>query len=120
MISCRELYQTDDSLVQGMAGNWDRPKSAGNVIGITGTVLWASLSVLEGGQHTVSSMLEGLFLSALSISCNGKLYGRYEMKPHQLHHCANLRRGHLTTPALSELQRADHWLAQFVLPPAGQ
>jgi len=55
-------------LTQDMAGHWKRPRSASSLMGITGTVLWAALSVLEGEQHSLSSMLEGLFISALSIS----------------------------------------------------
>ena len=86
-----------------MAGSWDRPRSADSLTGITGTVLWAPLSVLEGGQHSVSSMLEGLFISALSISCNGKLETRHDMNPNRLQHCAYLRRGHLCKPKLPEL-----------------
>lgn len=65
--------------MQDMAGDWDRPRSAGTLSGITGIVLWAPLSVLAGGQHSVSSMLEGLFISALSISCNGKLGSRHDL-----------------------------------------
>ena len=89
-------------LMQDMAGNWNRPRSASSLIGITGTILWAALSVLEGEQHSLSSMLEGLFISALSISCNGKLHLRHAMKP-ELPLCANLRRGRLTSPKLAEL-----------------
>ncbi|KAL0033196.1 hypothetical protein WJX79_009029 [Trebouxia sp. C0005] len=74
-------YLYDFSAAKDMAGNWDRPRCAGTLSGITGTVLWAPLSVLEGGQHSVSSMLEGLFISALSISCNGKLDSRHDMNP---------------------------------------
>ncbi len=96
-------------LMQDMAGNWERPRSANILTGITGTVLWAPLSVLEGAQHSLSSMLEGLFISALSISCNGKLQLRHAMKPDQLSHCAVLRRGHLTAPKLFELKHiASH------------
>ena len=86
-----------------MAGNWERPRSASSLAGITGTVLWAALSVLEGAQHSLSNMLEGLFISALSISCNSKLHLRHAMKPDQLVLCAALRRGHLTAPKLAEL-----------------
>ena len=97
-----------------MAGNWDRPRCAGTLSGITGTVLWAPLSVLEGGQHSVSSMLEGLFISALSISCNGKLDSRHDMNPGRLRHCAHLRRGHLCTPALSELSSIESSLKPLI------
>ena len=39
---------------------------------ITGTMLYSPLSVLDGGAHTVCSMLEGLYLSVLYISTDGK------------------------------------------------
>ena len=55
---------------------------------IKGTVLWVALFVLEGAQHSLSSMLEGLFVSALSISCNGKLHLWHAMKPDQPVLCA--------------------------------
>jgi len=97
-----------------MDGNWDRPRPADAVNGITGTILWAPLSVLEGRQHTVSSMLEGLVISALSISCNGKLDLRHDMNSTRLRHCACLRRGHLSAPALSELPRIETHLKPLV------
>lgn len=90
-------------LTQDMAGKWGQPQSVSSDTGITGTVLSAALSVLEGKQHSLSSMLEGLFISALSISCDGKLHLRHKMKPDQLSLCASLRRGHLTSPRLAEL-----------------
>ena len=90
-------------LMQDMAGNWNRPRSASSLIGITGTILWAALSVLEGEQHSLSSMLEGLFISALSISCNGKLHLRHAMSCQSCLFVPNLRRGHLTSPKLAEL-----------------
>ncbi|KAA6422365.1 MAG: hypothetical protein FRX49_07541 [Trebouxia sp. A1-2] len=107
-------YLYDFSAAKDMAGNWDRPRCAGTLSGITGTVLWAPLSVLEGGQHSVSSMLEGLFISALSISCNGKLDSRHDMNPGRLRHCAHLRRGHLCTPALSELSSIESSLKPLI------
>ena len=92
-----------------MAHNgWKRPRSANSLTSITGTVLWAPLSVLEGAQHSESSMLEGLFISALSISCNGKLAMRHAMKPNMLLQCAFLRRGHLQRPELCELPHITH------------
>ena len=97
-----------------MAGNWDRPRSAGTLNGITGTVLWAPLSVLEGGQHSVSSMLEGLFISALSISCKGQLSLWHDMNPNRLRDCAILRRGHLCAPALPELPSIETHLKPLV------
>ncbi|DBA90198.1 TPA: hypothetical protein ACH3X1_003501 [Trebouxia sp. C0004] len=98
-----------------MAGHWKRPRSASSLTGITGTVLWAALSVLEGEQHSLSSMLEGLFISVLSISCNGKLHLRHAMKPDQLALCANLRRGHLTSPKLAELPNVATHLQPLII-----
>ncbi|DBB06549.1 TPA: hypothetical protein ACH3X1_012089 [Trebouxia sp. C0004] len=63
-------YLYDSSAAKDMVGYWKRPQSAASLTGITGTVLGAALFVLEGAQHSLSSMLEGLFISALSISCN--------------------------------------------------
>ena len=97
-----------------MAGDRGRPRSADTLSGITGTVLWAPLSVIEGGQHAVSSMLEGLFISALSISCNGKLHSRHDMNPDRPQHCAQLRRGHLSTPALAEVPRIESHLKPLI------
>ena len=102
-------------LMQDMAGHWNRPRSATSLTGITGTVLWAALSVLEGEQHSLSSMLEGLFISVLSISCNGKLHLRHAMKPDQLALCANLRRGHLTSPKLAELPNVATHLQPLII-----
>lgn len=107
--------QTRDSLVHAMAGNWDRPRSASTLGGFAGTVLWTPLSVLEGGQHSVSSILEGLFISALSISCNGKLDLRHDMNPDRLQYCAYLRRGHMTTPALCELPCIESHLKPLII-----
>ena len=101
--------------MQDMAGDWERPGSANSLTGITSTVLWAPLSVLEGAQHSVSSMLEGLFISALSISCNGKLDLRHAMQPDHLVHCAILRRGHLTTPTLLELSHIASHLQPLIM-----
>jgi hypothetical protein len=90
--------------MHNMASNgWERPPSASSLSSITGTVLWAPLSVMEGEHHPESSMLEGLFISSLSISCNGKLTGRHAMRPSQLKMCASLRRAHLTRLELDEL-----------------
>ena len=102
-------------LMQDMAGHWERPQSAFSLTGITGTVLWAALSVLEGEPHSVSSMLEGLFISVLSISCKGKLHLWHEMKPDQLALCANLRRGHLTSPKLAELPTVATHLQPLII-----
>ena len=50
---------------------------------ITGTLLYAPVSVLRGEPHTVSSQLEGLFLSVLNLSCNGNTHAR-DIRSHKL------------------------------------
>lgn len=45
--------------------------------GITGTLLWAPHSVLVGGPHTMSSQLEGLFMSVVYIAADGHVHGRH-------------------------------------------
>ena len=103
--------------VQDMASNgWQRPRSANSLSSITGTILWAPLAVLEGEQHSESSMLEGLFISSLSISCSGKLAGRHAMRPSQLKLCARLRRGQLTRLELDELPNIAPHLKPLILP----
>ena len=48
-----------------------RPSDEGAPNRITGTMSFSARSVLGGGAHTVSSMLEGLYLSVLDISTDG-------------------------------------------------
>lgn len=110
-------FQASAFVVQTMAGSWDRPAKPvrpGTVIGFTGTLLWAPLSVLQGNEHSVSSMLEGLFISVLSISCNGRLYAWDNMNPDRLHDCAFKRRGHLTSPILYEQDTIQEHLKPFI------
>lgn len=45
--------------------------------GITGTLLWAPYSVLLGRPHTMSSQLEGLFISVVYIAADGHVHGRH-------------------------------------------
>ena len=45
---------------------------------ITGTLRWMPYSALDGRPHTVSSQLEGLFISLVDICCDGKLGTVYE------------------------------------------
>ena len=53
--------------------DWTKRHSDGGAPNtITGTMLYSPLSVLDGGAHTVCSMLEGLYLSVLYISTDGK------------------------------------------------
>ncbi|DBB03124.1 TPA: hypothetical protein ACH3X1_013355 [Trebouxia sp. C0004] len=110
-------YLFDFSAGKDMASNgWRRPRSVNSLSGIIGTVLWAPLAVLEGEQHSESNMLEGLFISSLSISCNGKLAGRHAMRPSQLKHCARLRRGQLTRLELDEFPNIAPHLKPLILP----
>ena len=117
-VLCRQCTQCCNYLpVQDTASNgWRRPRSANSLNNIAGTVLWAPLAVLEGEQHSESSMLERLFISSLSISCNGKLAGRYATRPSQLQHCARLRRGQLTRLELDELPNIAPHLKPLILP----
>ena len=49
---------------------------SGALEAITGTMMFAPYAVLCGECHTVSSCLEGLFISIVSISCNGRMHGQ--------------------------------------------
>lgn len=75
----------------------DSPKSK-DIRQITGTLIAAPLSVLRGEPHTISSMLEGVFLSILSIACGGKIAG-FELRTNDIRKWAVNRSG-----ALRELQ----------------
>ena len=46
----------------------------------TGMMMYSPLSVLRGGAHTVCSMLEGLYLSVLHISTDGRA-GNFRKSP---------------------------------------
>ena len=60
----QEMHTKDD---------WTKRHSDGGAPNkITGTMLYSPLSVLDGEAHTVCSMLEGLYLSVLFISTDGK------------------------------------------------
>lgn len=60
-------------------------------------------------------MLEGLFISALSISCNGKLHSLHAMKPDQLARGANLRHGHLSSPKLAGVPNVATHLQPLII-----
>ena len=117
MHACQLLFLSSGLVVQKMAGNWDwptRPVRPGTVSDFSGTLVWAPLSVLQGSEHSVSSMLEGLFISVLSISCNGRLYARDEMNPDRLHDSAFKRRGHLTSTILYERHTIQEHLKPLI------
>ena len=62
--------------LQVMVG--DEPDSPSGALeaSITGTMMFAPYAVLSGQRHTVSSCLEGLFISIVSISCDGRMHGQ--------------------------------------------
>lgn len=68
---------------------------------ITGTLIAAPLSVLRGEPHSVSSMLEGVFLSVLSIACKGKIAG-YELMTDNIKRWEYTRAGALQRLELPE------------------
>ncbi len=92
-------------LLGGRRGRWlyvvlqviedwsELPSPTGNPAAITGTPLFAAVSVLEGGPHTQSSMYEGLFYSLLYICRGGRLPDSWAFKFTGLAEAAKLRRG---------------------------
>jgi hypothetical protein len=75
---------------------------------ITGTLIAAPLSVLRGEPHTVSSMLEGVFLSVLSIACEGKITG-YDLMTDKIKKWEYTRAGALQRLELPEEdETVDH------------
>lgn len=66
-------YDPDNDWTAVQRQRWDLHATAS--VSITGTLMWAPLSVLELEAHTVSSQLEGLFISILSISCEDRVNG---------------------------------------------
>ena len=82
------------------------------LMAITGTPRYAALSVLEGSEHTVSSMLEGLFISTLDTSCNFRLAGRQQMT--SVKWTAVLRRGTLLADTLLESAAIAPELKPFI------
>ncbi len=48
---------------------------SGELLKLTGSLSWAAYSVLLGGQHTLSSALEGVFTSIAGIAAGVRLYG---------------------------------------------
>jgi len=81
----------------------DSNSPAAVLTNITGTLLWAPLSVLERNAHSVSSMLEGLFISILSISCEEKIDGYKLAGSMTISNWATFRRGAMTGRVLSEV-----------------
>ena len=78
----------------------------------TGTMFWARLSTLEGYAHTISSMLEGLFISVRSISCDGK---EFDLASASVSEWATFRRGMMIGAYLSEPERIAAHLLPLVL-----
>lgn len=82
--------------------------AANDVQKITGTLIAAPLCVLRGEPHCISSMLEGVFLSILSIACNGKISG-YQLATDDIKMWEILRAGALQRLQLvEETKIVDH------------
>ena len=61
-------------MLMQVADAWPHlPSPTGTPTAITGTPMFAAVSVLEGGAHSESSMFEGLFYSLLDICRRGQL-----------------------------------------------
>ncbi len=80
---------------------------------ITGTLTAAPLSVLRGEPHSVSSMLEGVFLSVLSIACKGRIAG-YELTTDNLKTWEYTRAGALQLLELPEEEKIVKHLKPLV------
>jgi hypothetical protein len=90
------------------------PSPTGSVRQITGTPLYAPLSILCGEPHTESSMLEGLFISLLDRCSDGKLVDRHDMDFTDLPRAQRARRGSLTGARLGELDHIPAPLQSFI------
>jgi hypothetical protein len=77
----------------------------GKLDAITGTPLYAPLSVLQGKSHTRSSMLEGLYISLLACCCDEKVARRRDMQLLDLEKCAEIRAGRMLAVEPSDLKR---------------
>ncbi|GAQ79518.1 Putative protein kinase superfamily protein [Klebsormidium nitens] len=87
----------------------------GKLGAITGTPLYAPLSVLQGRSHTRSSMLEGLYISLLACCCDEKVARRHDMKLSDLEKCAELRAGRMLAAEPSDLKRVPDEFRGFLL-----
>ncbi len=67
------------------------------------------LSTLQGYAHTISSMLDGVFISVLSIGCIGK---EFDLASSSVSECQTFCRAIMAGPKLSEQER----LALHLLP----
>jgi hypothetical protein len=91
----------------------DPESPAANLKQITGTLKWAPLSVLDLMAHKVSSQLEGLFLSVLSISCDGKLPSD-DFVASSVAVWKDFRQGAMVNPTLRESSRIASHLGGLV------
>lgn len=92
---CVQLFETDDWQSLPIS-----PNSGAAML--TATLLFMGEDVLLGGQHTISSQLEGLFISLLSISCSGKLVGRQALSTMPMSVWAYTRSGAMRCADLPE------------------
>lgn len=83
--------------------------------GFTGTLRWAPLDVLAGHAHTVSSQLEGLFISLHSISAGGNELSRIRHANVQdARHWASCRMYQFASVKLGEEERIEPRLLLLV------
>lgn len=80
--------------------------------GITGTPAWAPYSLLLGQPHTMSTQLEGLFISLVHIACDGRGCGQDMLASMDLQSWAGLRCRQFATPEMMGEKR----MAQALLP----
>jgi hypothetical protein len=68
-------------LLQMDVDDWDASYVLeGYMTAVMGTARFAAISVLQGGPHSLSSMLEGLFYSILYICSAGRLPEQWPLK----------------------------------------
>ena len=81
-------------MVLQVVHDWNElPSPTGKLAVISGTPMYAAVSVLEGGAHTVSSMCKGLFYSLLSICRGGRMPDAWAFNTRGLEDAALVRRG---------------------------
>ena len=110
MFACLQYIEGHDWTAVDMQ---DPNSRASNLDNIIGTTLWAPVSILEGYAHTVSSQLEGLFLSILSIACNDHLDG-YKRVGSSTHEWSNFRQAAMLRRDLLEERRVPIHLRALI------
>lgn len=95
--------------------NWSElPSTTGKPAAISGTPMYAAVSVLEGGAHTESSMYEGLFYSLLSICRGGLMPDAWASKAKGPEDAANARRGYMMKVPPTDMWDVPEDVAAFM------